>query len=202
MKAIVMLKELIAKHPEWDWDTLDGEGFFNLMSAYRNAPVNDQRTQQLAYDAIKAFVYQLEDKKEKRLMQVLIPRDIALKRKEFEAGMIAFSKEVQILIKERKTKTEKAYLDLAKELEANIPTVFLIWQFINGYKKSKQDIINWATKQSLIAQGFKKSYYNWIIGLVTTMSEETFNKFKISQQVEINIADDISILDVGSKLPA
>jgi hypothetical protein len=191
VKAKILLKELINKHPEFDWTSFDGEGFFNLMLAYRNAPTSDQTTQQLAYDAVRAFIYQIKDKEEKELLKLLVPREISFKKKELLNGMIAFSKEAQILVKRKKTKTEKAYLELANELKADIPTVFLIWQFVNGYNKSREEILNWATNQASKAQGYNKSYYNWLVELVTNMSDQTLKKFILVKPTQVVEAKEV-----------
>ena len=59
MRAKALLKELMTKHPEWNWEDLEGQGFVEIMQAFRFAPEGDQATVVLAFTAVKEYLRRL-----------------------------------------------------------------------------------------------------------------------------------------------
>jgi len=177
MRAKALLESLIAKHPEWNWEDLEDQGFYEVMQAFRFAPEGDQQTVVLAFTAVKEYIRRLLELEEKQLTTIA-PKRLAYENKLYNSGYSAGVKEFQLRAKKKKTRMEKKYIEIADKLNIDLQTVILVSSFVNGYNKDQQQVIQWAKKQ--YTQNKNSSYgdyYRWLSTFLTKLSPEDFFLF-------------------------
>ena len=174
MRAKALLESLIAKHPEWNWEDLEDQGFYEVMQAFRFAPEGDQQTVVLAFTAVKEYIRRLLELEEKQLTTIA-PKRLAYENKLYNSGYSAGVKEFQLRAKKKKTRMEKKYIEIADKLNIDLQTVILVSSFVNGYNKDQQQVIQWAKKQ--YTQNKNSSYgdyYRWLSTFLENLSPQDF----------------------------
>lgn len=56
IKTFPNLQEIMWEEPSWDWVNLDGQGFYELMQAYRNAPLAPQAEVVRCFEMVKEYI--------------------------------------------------------------------------------------------------------------------------------------------------
>ncbi len=177
MRAKALLTELIKKHPEWNWEDLEDQGFVEIMQAFRLSPEEDQNTVVLAYTVVKEYIRRFLDIEEQKRLK-FFPQRMRYESRLYNSGFKAGIKELQIRSKEKKTRNERQYIEIADKFDIDIQTVILIWSLVNGYKQKQEQIIKWAKKQypqSKLAN--HPEYYRWLSTFLEGLSPEDFTLF-------------------------
>lgn len=177
LRARQLLKELITKHPDWNWEDLEDQGFVELMQAFRSVPQEDSTSLVLAFTVVKEYIRRflfLDEIKRLRYS----PKKLAYEGKLYNAGFQAGIKELQIRSKAKKTTIEKRYIEIADKFNIDIQTVSLIWQLVNGHHRTKEQITQWAKKQYPQTKlAGHPEYYRWLFTFLDKLSTEDFALF-------------------------
>lgn len=174
MRARALLQELMAKHPDWNWEDLEDQGFVEIMQAFRFAPEGEQTTVVLAFTVVKEYIRRLLTLEEQRIMDIT-PKKLSYENKLYYNGYTSGFREFQLRAKKKKTRIERKYIEIADKFNIDLQTVILLSSFVNGYNRTKEQLIQWAKKQySHNKNSSYGDYYRWLSTFLEKLSPEDF----------------------------
>lgn len=184
MQAKALLRELMERNSEWEWNSLEGQGFIEIMQAFRNVEKEDKNTFVLAFTVVKDYVRYLFELDEKKRVNAMYKR-FSFGNKSYDTGFSAGLREVQIRTKAKKTRIEKKYVELSDKFNIDIQSIILIWGLVNGEKHTKDQISKELWKKN-------SDYSDWLSLFIRKLSTKDFVLFKDDIDSEKNTSPEKS----------